>query len=55
MPWSEEDDLELTRLWCEGVTVKELSAHFMRKPGAIRSRIEKLDLERLYGEPNKQP
>ena len=50
MPWTEEDDLELTRMWCEGATVKALSAHFQRKPSAIRSRIEKLDLERLYGE-----
>lgn len=52
LPWTEEDDLELTRLWCEGMTVKALSAHFQRKPGAIRSRIEKLDLERLYGKPD---
>lgn len=52
LPWTEGDDLELTRLWCEGMTVKALSAHFQRKPGAIRSRIEKLDLERLYGKPD---
>lgn len=52
LPWTEEDDLELTRMWCEGMTVKALSAHFQRKPGAIRSRIEKLDLERLYGKPD---
>ena len=52
LPWTEEDDLELTRLWCEGMTVKALSAHFQRKSGAIRSRIEKLDLERLYGKPD---
>ena len=52
MPWTEEDDLELTRRWCDGATEEELSAHFQRKPGAIRSRIEKLDLERLYGKPN---
>lgn len=54
LPWTEEDDLELTRMWCEGMTVKALSAHFQRKPGAIRSRIEKLDLERLYGKRSKQ-
>ena len=54
LPWTEEDDLELTRMWCEGMTVKALSAHFQRKPGAIRSRIEKLDLERLYGKRAKQ-
>ncbi|WP_204246433.1 hypothetical protein [Alistipes sp. An116] len=54
LPWTEEDDLELTRMWCEGMTVKALSAHFQRKPGAIRSRIEKLDLERLYGKRAKR-
>ena len=48
-PWTEDDDLELTRMWCEGATVKAISLHFQRKPGAIRSRIEKLDLEKLYG------
>ena len=52
LPWTEAEDLELTRRWCEGATEEELSAHFQRKPGAIRSRIEKLDLERLYGKPN---
>lgn len=49
LPWTEAEDLELTRLWCEGATEEELSTHFRRKPGAIRSRITKLDLERLYG------
>lgn len=52
LPWTEAEDLELTRRWCEGATEEELSAHFQRKPGAIRSRIEKLDLERLYGKPD---
>ena len=52
LPWTEAEDLELTRRWCEGATEVQLSAHFQRKPGAIRSRIEKLDLERLYGKPN---
>ena len=41
-PWSVEDDMELTRLWCEGATAKELAVHFKRKPGAIISRINKL-------------
>jgi (p)ppGpp synthase/HD superfamily hydrolase len=48
-PWSEEDDWELTRMWCEGASVKDLANHFQRKPGAIRSRIKKLDLEKTYG------
>lgn len=48
-PWSEEDDWELTRMWCEGASVKELATHFRRKPGGIRSRIKKLELEKIYG------
>ena len=48
-PWSEEDDWTLTKMWCEGVTVNELADYFQRKPGAIRSRIKKLELEEKYG------
>ena len=48
-PWSEEDDWELTRMWCKGASVKELATHFGRKPGGIRSRIKKLELEKIYG------
>ena len=48
-PWSEEDDLTLTQMWCEGATTKDLAAHFQRKPSAIRSRIKKLELEEKYG------
>ena len=47
--WSAEDDAELERMWCEGAMVDELAAHFQRKPGAIRSRIKKLELEEKYG------
>lgn len=49
-PWSEEDDFELTKMWCEGATTKELAIHFQRKPGAISSRIKKLELKEKYGE-----
>ena len=49
-PWTEEDDLELTQMWCEGATTKELSAHFQRKLSAITSRIKKLELVEKYGE-----
>ena len=48
-PWSEDDDWTLTKMWCEGVAVKELADHFQRKPGAILSRIKKLELEEKYG------
>ena len=47
--WSEEDDFNLTKMWCEGATIKELSSYFQRKPGAISSRIKKLELEEKYG------
>lgn len=49
-PWKEEDDQELERLWCEGVSVKDLAVMFMRNPGAIKSRIEKLELAEKYGD-----
>lgn len=49
-PWSEEDDLELTQMWCNGASTKELALHFQRKPSAISSRIKKLELEEKYGE-----
>lgn len=49
-PWTEEDDLELTQMWCEGATTKELAAHFQRRPSAITSRIKKLELVEKYGE-----
>ena len=49
-PWTEEDDLELTQMWCNGATTKELAAHFQRKPGAITSRVTKLELVEKSGE-----
>lgn len=48
-PWSEGDDAMLTRMWREGASIEELAAHFQRKPGGIRSRIKKLELEKTYG------
>ena len=49
-PWSEDDDIELTQMWCEGATTKEIAVHFQRKPSAITSRIKKLELVEKYGE-----
>ena len=49
-PWSEDDDLELTQMWCEGATTKEIAVHFQRKPSAITSRIKKLELIEKSGE-----
>jgi len=47
--WSAEDDDRLEALYCEGRKNKELAAIFGRDPGAIRSRIKKLELREKYG------
>ena len=49
-PWTISDDLELERLWCEGVKEDELARMFKRNVGAINARIEKLELLEKYGE-----
>ena len=49
MPWREEDDIKLTQMWCEGVAIRDIATHFQRKPGAISSRIKKLELVEKYG------
>lgn len=48
-PWTTDLDDELTIMFCEGASVKDISLHFGRTTGAIRSRIKKLDLKELYG------
>lgn len=47
--WTAEDDQKLERMWCEGASVKKLASTFGRNPGAIKARIEKLELEEKYG------
>ncbi len=47
--WTDEDDARLEQLWCEGKKNKELAVIFRRDPGAIASRIKKLDLRGKYG------
>ncbi|MCB9223642.1 MAG: phospholipase D family protein [Crocinitomicaceae bacterium] len=47
-PWTEELDQQLEMLFCEGKSIKEMMEHFERSNGAIRSRIEKLELEEKY-------
>lgn len=49
-PWTEEDDDKLERLWCEGVSEKELSRILMRHPNGISARIARLELVEKYGE-----
>lgn len=47
--WTPADDEKLERLWCEGLSTKKLALTFGRNPGAIKARIEKLELEEKYG------
>jgi hypothetical protein len=47
--WTKEDDEKLEILFCEGHSISELSKIFDRNNGAIRSRINKLDLKEKYG------
>lgn len=44
-PWTDELDAELSSLFAEGKSIVDLSRHFSRSVGAIRSRINKLELE----------
>jgi hypothetical protein len=46
--WSTTEDETLENLFCEDKTIEELSAHLGRTHGAIRSRIEKLELIEKY-------
>lgn len=47
--WTAEDDTRLEQLYCEGKKNKELAVIFGRDPGAIASRIKKLELKEKYG------
>ncbi len=42
-PWTKEEDRRLEELYQRGIPTKELAAFFQRKPGAINSRIKKID------------
>lgn len=48
-PWTIELDDELTVMYCEGITVRDMMRHFGRTRGAINSRIKKLELKEAYG------
>jgi ATP-dependent DNA helicase PIF1 len=43
-PWSGEEDLDLKHRHQAGETVEAIASHLGRKPGAIRSRLRKLEL-----------
>jgi len=46
--WGEEDDDQLTILFCEGRSIKEIGQLLGRRDRAIRTRIEKLELMEKY-------
>lgn len=48
LPWSVDDDEKLEKLFCDGINTKELAEIFQRNPGAIISRIKKLELWEKY-------
>ena len=47
-PWDESMDDDLTVMFLEGKTVKDMAMTFGRTNGAIRSRIKKLELREKY-------
>ena len=44
----DQQDDELTEMYCEGFSVREMAEHFGRTKGAIQSRIKKLRLYETY-------
>ncbi len=47
--WTTELDGELTQMYCERHTLKDMAKHFGRTPGAISKRVKKLELVDIYG------
>ena len=47
--WTSDQDEELTEMYCEGLSLREMADHFGRSKTAIQSRIKKLNLHNLYG------
>jgi hypothetical protein len=43
-PWTPEEEQHLVKLQKDGCTVNQLSQEFQRHPGAIRSRLRKINL-----------
>jgi hypothetical protein len=48
MPWTQKDDEDLEKLYCEKRPIKEIAKLFKRSEGAIKSRIKKLELFEKY-------
>lgn len=45
--WTKEEEDNLKELWAHNKTIQEISDQLKRKPGAIRSRLKKLDKLKL--------
>jgi len=45
-PWSPREENQLAEMFKRGVTINDMVAQLGRQPGAIRSRLEKLELVR---------
>lgn len=43
-PWTEEADVQLRKMWSEGVSVHEIADHFGRKSSAVITRMKKLGI-----------
>lgn len=46
LPWSEEDDATLEKMWAEGADAETIATHFKRKPSAVTTRLKRLGLVR---------
>lgn len=46
LPWSEEEDATLEKMWAEGEEAETMATHFKRKPSAITTRLKRLGLVR---------
>lgn len=51
-PWTADLDIELTRMYLEGINTRDMAKHFGRTRGSISSRIKKLQLEEAIEEQN---
>lgn len=46
LPWSEQEDATLEKMWAEGADAETIATHFKRKPSAITTRLKRLGLVR---------
>lgn len=53
--WTSDEDQRLEKMWCEGMSYKDLSDAFGRNENAIKIRVVRLELEKKYGERPEGP